>query len=243
MKGKYFLRGLGLGIFVTALILAIAFAFYEPEISRADIEKQARALGMEYTDLTAKAVDERDSLEGSEEESEESEEDASKSGEQSSKKQDSDDDSVDTGDTAETSESEAGSEDAEIIKPEDTKKNPDPVQKQEDTTVKTSETPSTDYKSTESKTESKTPETKTATDSTDRADDKSGAEKLISFTISSGQSSEVVSANLYKAGIISDPNEFNHYLEQNGYDAKIHTGSFNISSDSSFEQIANAIAY
>lgn len=49
MRFKYYLRGAGVGIVITTLIFTIALAFYEPNLSKADIERKARDIGMEYT--------------------------------------------------------------------------------------------------------------------------------------------------------------------------------------------------
>lgn len=46
MKLKYYLRGLGIGIIVTTLILMIAGANQKPELSDSEIIKRAEALGM-----------------------------------------------------------------------------------------------------------------------------------------------------------------------------------------------------
>ena len=50
MKLKYYLRGLGIGIIVTTLILMIAFSQYKNDISDAEIIKRAEALGMVMKD-------------------------------------------------------------------------------------------------------------------------------------------------------------------------------------------------
>ena len=47
MKFKYYLRGVGIGVIVTTLLFTIAFAFYKPTLSDAEIIKKAQALGME----------------------------------------------------------------------------------------------------------------------------------------------------------------------------------------------------
>ncbi len=66
--------------------------------------------------------------------------------------------------------------------------------------------------------------------------------KTVSFKVTAGESSYKVAENLYRAGLIDDPNKFNTYLEQNGYDNTIHVGSFNIPEGSTYEQIANTIS-
>ena len=46
MKLKYYLRGLGIGIIVTTILLMIAFALHKPTMSDADIIARAKQLGM-----------------------------------------------------------------------------------------------------------------------------------------------------------------------------------------------------
>ena len=46
MKLKYYLRGAGVGVLVTTIIFSIAFAFYEPQLSKEEIIQRASALGM-----------------------------------------------------------------------------------------------------------------------------------------------------------------------------------------------------
>lgn len=57
MKLKYYLRGAGVGVLVTTIIFAIAIAVESPKMSRSDIEKEARKLGMEYTEDTTSKLD------------------------------------------------------------------------------------------------------------------------------------------------------------------------------------------
>ncbi|MCI6065666.1 endolytic transglycosylase MltG [bacterium] len=46
MKLKYYLRGLGIGIIVTTILLMIAFALHKPTMSDVDIIARAKQLGM-----------------------------------------------------------------------------------------------------------------------------------------------------------------------------------------------------
>lgn len=50
MKLKYYLRGLGIGMIVTTLILMICFSFQKNEISDEEIKQRAAALGMVMPD-------------------------------------------------------------------------------------------------------------------------------------------------------------------------------------------------
>ncbi|MCR5544900.1 MAG: hypothetical protein K6F30_00285 [Lachnospiraceae bacterium] len=71
---------------------------------------------------------------------------------------------------------------------------------------------------------------------------KDSSVNLVQFIISSGEGSSKISENLYRAGLIDDPNTFNQYLEDNGYDKTISTGSYEIPTGSTYEEIANAIS-
>lgn len=50
MKLKYYLRGLGIGIIVTTIILMISFSMHKEKISDEQIIARAEALGMEFPD-------------------------------------------------------------------------------------------------------------------------------------------------------------------------------------------------
>lgn len=68
-----------------------------------------------------------------------------------------------------------------------------------------------------------------------------GNSSSYTFEIVSGQSSVSVSEHLKEIGLIFDSEEFDRYLCQNGYDKRISTGSFEISADASYEEIAKII--
>lgn len=46
MKLKYYLRGLGIGIIVTTVILTVRFSFYKPKITDEEVMTRAAQLGM-----------------------------------------------------------------------------------------------------------------------------------------------------------------------------------------------------
>ena len=46
MKMKFYLRGMGTGVIITALVFMVAFAVYQPKMSDAEIETAAAKLGM-----------------------------------------------------------------------------------------------------------------------------------------------------------------------------------------------------
>jgi hypothetical protein len=61
------------------------------------------------------------------------------------------------------------------------------------------------------------------------------------FTIKEGEWSDEVSRNLKDLDIISDASAFDDYLEKNGYSDDIKAGTFQISMDATYEEIAKEI--
>lgn len=61
------------------------------------------------------------------------------------------------------------------------------------------------------------------------------------FTIRAGEWSSEVSRRLEEMNLISDAEEFDAYLEKNGYSDEIRAGTFEISSGADFDEIARTI--
>ena len=57
------------------------------------------------------------------------------------------------------------------------------------------------------------------------------------FTVSSGQSSETISNNLYKRGLIDDASSFNKYLGELGVDDLIQSGTFYVQVGCDYDDI------
>lgn len=63
----------------------------------------------------------------------------------------------------------------------------------------------------------------------------------VEITITNGMSSDKVAKQLKEKGIIEDSDEFDKYMMENGYDNKIWVGDHTISSDDTYEEIANKL--
>ena len=61
--------------------------------------------------------------------------------------------------------------------------------------------------------------------------------KTVSFTVGSTDGSETVSRHLFEAGLIDDASDYNNYLINNGYERKLRTGTYEITSGLSYEEI------
>lgn len=202
---KYYLRGLGIGIAVTALILTV-FYHTKGKMSDSEIKEQASKLGMVMAPTT------EDSL---------------------FNKPNPDDDESDTSDEDESGEKTSGEKDNE--ENTETKETEKPTEKETETeepTEKETETEKPTEKPTEKETETE--------EETEEQPPKPQA-ITASIEIRSGMFSEAVSRLLEEAGIISNAAEFNMYLENNGYSERICVGTFTVSSDMSYEQLARII--
>lgn len=221
MKRKYFSRGLGLGILVTALLFAFGLLFYKPSLSDEEIKARATLLGM--TDTSDRKIT---------------------SGTSSSSSASSAASSVSS---AESSTSAASSAvPATSAEPENTptsaaetpKPSEEPAPAQNEPVQEEPaqpEAPAAEPVETQEPAAPVEPVEPTIPDNPGTGDE------LRSVTISPQETSLRVSENLYRAGIISDPAGFNKYLEENGYDYNIQTGTYWISPNASYETIAHAI--
>ncbi len=198
---KYYLRGLGIGIAVTALILTV-FYHTKGKMSDSEIKEQASKLGMVMAPTT------EDSL---------------------FNKPNPDDGESDTSDEDESGEKTSGEKDNE--ENTETKETEKPTEKETET-----------EKPTEKETETEKP-TEKETETEEETEEQPPKPQAVtaSIEIRSGMFSEAVSRLLEEAGIISNAAEFNMYLENNGYSERICVGTFTVSSDMSYEQLARII--
>lgn len=180
MRRKYFMRGMGVGIIITALIFTISSFFSNGTMSRSEIIAEAEKLGMVMQDA--------DTLENTEK---------------------NESDKNDALNTKESGSEQTGDKKT-VVNLTGDEVSPAP----DETTDPTTEA-----------NENTSPEGSNA----------------VSFQIRSGEDSMIVSANLYKAGLIDNPTEYNRFLERNGYDKRLRTGNYSIVPGSSNESIAKKL--
>ena len=190
MRLKYYLRGIGIGIIFSTLLLTICFYFGKDSlaketISDAEIIKRATELGMVMTD------------EGLEE----------NVGEDIPK-----DSSIESKDK-----SSMNSKENIIEEAVDESANESP----KDSTAKEES----------SSEESASVEQQNANEITEEV-------KYVPFTVKGGESSEMVSKNLKKAGLIDSVDDFNKYLNKLNIDNLIQAGTFYVMEGSSYDDLA-----
>ena len=217
MKLKYYLRGLGIGIVVTAVIMSITNK--PQEMTDAQIKMRALELGMVeehlLSDLQAKneAEDEvsvEDILNEFEQEKELVNEEPSTEVE---------DASVVEGETEEES-AEAEIQEVEVA---ETETEESVITETEDVVEESSEEITTEDNKNEYSIEEEVMESYTI------------------IKVEKGNGSEVVSKRLYEAGLVESAVEYNQFLVKNGYDRKLCVGNHEVPSTATYDEMARIL--
>lgn len=226
---KYYLRGLGVGIVVTSLILGIGLGSRKETLSNEEIKERARALGMVEEPVTvAEAAAQQ------EEEAQEAEA------------------------TVTTVPEENAEGDAETIVSAETEVSSEPAvstgtspEASEEPKVsaapETSEEPKVSAASEPAA--SAAPEAGATPEAgvkpvADEAEEDSGtapAKEIVDITINPGEGSYVISQKLEQSGLVDDAAEYDAYLCDNGYHTKLRAGVHKIPMGSTREEIAKLL--
>lgn len=220
MERKYYLRGLGLGIAVTAVIMGVLTS-RDQTMTDQEIIARAKELGMvENTVLS--------------EMSEEEEQDSSMA--KDSEKASDRTTVEDTGEETEDRETETG-------EPADTDKTQAGATTQNSTDKAQADAAaesSTDKVQAGDGTENGVDKAQADAETQDSAD-KLPSVAVKTVTISPGDGSHTVARKLAEAGVVVSADTFDEFLCRNGYDKRLITGTFSIPVDASDEQIARIV--
>lgn len=212
MKLKYYLRGLGIGILITTVILSLA-GIGRKNMTDEEVVKRAKELGMVESTLLSDLPDQTKAEEVRPTEPETSEPETS---EPETSLQ------PETSEQENSAEPEAGpgpeTSEPETLEPE--------VSPEPEESASTLETPVA-------------PEETPVSPEDGNPDTPAG--ETVTLVIGRGESSTTVSKNLKKAGIVEDAAAFDRFLCNNGYDKKIITGTYEIPYGASEEEIAKII--
>ncbi|MBQ6807185.1 MAG: hypothetical protein IJO97_07145 [Lachnospiraceae bacterium] len=224
MELKYYLRGLGLGIVVTALIMGVALPG-KKTMTDEEVIARAKQLGMiEDTVLTADTSEEETEVTDEVEKTEES--DDATVEEIANEQPLTEEEPEEAPFADEKFVDELPIEELEALG------QPEEEQNVEETTEKVVEADEVVEADVSAE----------ATEATEAAEEEmitSGANMTI--TISSGDGSYTVSKKLADVGAVSSAEVYDKFLCQNGYDKKIRTGTYIIPADASDEQMARII--
>lgn len=228
MRLKYFLRGLGIGIVVTTIILAISHNAGR-RMSDSEVIERAKELGMAYTTAAQ---------ENSTESAAETSETETDTTEPVTTGQESPTD-TEAESTAETESSEASTTVQETTGIRETTTQQETTT-QETTTQETTATRAAQESTTETTHEASTTEAETTQAENESTETEASTAITYTLTIASGMSSNTVCDILKKNGIIADSGDFDRFLVSSGYADRIRVGSFEVNSGMSYDELAAA---
>lgn len=230
MNLKYYLRGLGVGIVVTSLILGIGLGSRKETLSNEEIKERARTLGMVEESITV--------AEAAAQKEEEAQEKV----------------------TADPVPEENAEGDAEMIVSAEPEVSSEPAvsvsaspETSEEPKVSAASEPEASEEpnaSAASEPEaSAEPEAGAAPEAgvkpvADEAEEDSGtapAKEIVDITINPGEGSYVISQKLEQSGLVDDATEYDAYLCDNGYHTKLRAGVHKIPMGSTREEIAKLL--
>lgn len=222
MNLKYYLRGLGIGIVVTAVIMGIALGGKKQELSNEEIKERAKELGMieESTVLADAAANLQAEL---------------------NKENDKEPEAIPTKSPEPTAEPtpEATQEPtpSASIEPSAT---PSPIKTSEPSAEPTTEKASEPSKAPASGAASEP--SAVPTEKPAQANEGEQNAGTVTIQINSGDGSLTVSRKLEQAGLVGSATDFDLYLCQNGYDKRLNVGTFEVPVNADQEQIARILA-
>lgn len=214
MKLKYYLRGLGMGIVVTTLILSVAL-HNKGQMTDAEVIERAEELGMVQA-YESGVLDEQEKPDQSDVNEETQQPDTSK------EKQE-----VKQSDTNEEKQEVAQSESDEEKQEEQSGTSEGKQEEQSDTSAEKQEEESvTEAEQKQPDAANKTAKEAEAVEG-EKEDTNISAQTVV-ITINGGDGSATVAKKLQDAGIVADAKTFDRYLCENGYDKRLCTGDHTI---------------
>ena len=253
MKLRYYMRGLGIGIFVTAILMALTIHGKTERLTDEQIIERAEALGMEMkysSDVLADTVSENaaEDTKPAELPNQVKEETSLANWLAAEEKTDNplldrevgDTDTAEAG-TTDNLQQDIYHEDPDAAERTETKKDgsADADSAEESAADKQDESSADDTEQTTAAGSSSADTEQTTAAGSSAADTQAAGSKQI--TVSSGDGSDTVAKKLYEVGLVSDAAAYDRYLCQNGYDKKICTGVKTIPAGAGEAEIAKIL--
>ena len=263
MKLKYYLRGIGLGVVLTAIIMGFALGARNAPVSDAEVIEKAKDLGMveggvlsdfsdedasteemmnDEPDLSAPVEKGADTAKGTVEGPSLPDSSASNAAADESLASEKPGIGTGTGTSAVANgisgAVEKASSAGNSVSAKDADKNKDKD--------KEKEKPVVEKKKEEVQEEPEEVEEEPAEEPEDNSGESASSPSpanpvQVQVTIPGGSSSDKVAKILHDAGLVDDAIQFNKFLIEKGWDRKIHSGTKSISQGASYEEIAKAI--
>ena len=253
MKLRYYMRGLGIGIFVTAILMALTIHGKTERLTDEQIIERAEALGMEMkysSDVLADTVSENTAEDTKPAELPNQVKEETSLANRLAAEEKTDNPLLDR-EVGDTDTAEAGTtdnlqqdiyhEDPDAAERTETKKDgsADADSAEESVADKQDESSADDTEQTTAAGSSAADTEQTTAAGSSAADTQAAGSKQI--TVSSGDGSDTVAKKLYEVGLVSDAAAYDRYLCQNGYDKKICTGVKTIPAGATEAEIAQIL--
>ena len=227
MKIRMYLRGLGLGMIVTALVLSFGVKSENKTMTDAEVRARAKELGMVEESEKLKDAVSKEAVNGEEAAAEVT--DRANEDEPAEEVTEPNEVKADGTDKSEEQKPEATKDDAG--KPEEVTEEPVKESSPEEKVEDNKDAAEIDNKKEEIK--------EAARDEKKSEDDKS--KKPYNLTVERGYSSDRVAGILEDAGVIDNAAAFDRYLCSNGYDKRISVGSYQIPAGADYSTVAKLI--
>ncbi len=253
MKLRYYMRGLGIGIFVTAILMALTIHGKTERLTDEQIIERAEALGMEMkysSDVLADTVSENAAEDTKPAELPDQVKEETSLANRLAAEEKTDNPLLDR-EVGDTDTAEAGTtdnlqqdiyhEDPDAAERTETKKDgsADADSAEESAADMQDESSADDTEQTTAAGSSAADTEQTTAAGSSAADTQAAGSKQI--TVSSGDGSDTVAKKLYEVGLVSDAAAYDRYLCQNGYDKKICTGVKTIPAGATEAEIAQIL--
>ena len=215
MRLKYFLRGLGAGIILGALVMLCSVLMSGSyRLSDKQIMERAEKLGMVSAEEAAEKTTSADTESISSEKASTTEKTTAQQ-------------------STEKTEKEESTTTSEAVAPSETPETTEATATEATTKETTAEASTTEASTTESTTEQ----------TTEAATESAGADSKtkVKISVTPGMDSYTVAVLLQDAGIIKDAAEFDNYLNTNGYSTKIRVNEFTFTGGMSDKEIAEKL--
>lgn len=227
MKLKYYLRGLGIGVVVTAIIMSITNK--PQELTDAQIKMRATELGMVEESVLADLQAEESQMDAVEEMLNEYADDSETVVAEETSAEETSTEQITEG--AETVDVEEVVAEAEEIT--------DEIEAVEETDEETTDMADAEIIETEVTTEEVVEAENVPSGNVEITEEV--IENFTIINIEKGNGSEVVSRRLYEAGLVESSVEYNQFLVKNGYDRKLSVGNHEIPAGATYDEMAQIL--
>ncbi len=230
MNLKYYLRGLGVGIVVTSLILGIGLGSRKETLSNEEIKERARTLGMVEESITVAEAAAQKEEEAQEEVTADPVPEENVEGD---------------AETIVSAEPEVSSEPAVSVSaaPETSEEPKVSAASEPEASEEPNASAASESEASAEPEAGATPEAgvKPVADEAEEDSGTAPAKEIVDITINPGEGSYVISQKLEQSGLVDDATEYDAYLCDNGYHTKLRAGVHKIPMGSTREEIAKLL--